>query len=195
VEEDRSGTSDIAACPVIKRMPLLYVKYAQNQLIMVKSRFRSPTKKLTCTTPQSHQASAPHSLTVPKSTTAAFRPIVARLACLAAGASPGTGWPFKPMLTAVSPIAKTSGKSFALKSGPTRMRRRCHHPPLTTSPRPMQRRPPPIIRSSRRSDVHRPTPLPYRWRRRGSRVRPQSPISRVIAEQLSIPAKMTVHSG
>ena len=118
----------------MSRIPPPKVKYAQNQLIIVDTRLRRPTRNPTCTSPHNHQAGAPHSLTMPKSATADLRPIVARLPkcryskggdeacwsinaqirratywppCFAAGASPGTGCPFQPLLKAVSPIAKT----------------------------------------------------------------------------------------
>src|SRR5688500_12300740 len=113
---------------------------------MTEMRFRKPTRNATCTAPHSHQAIAPLIRTKPKSATADLRPMVARLPkcwyrkadgsfrpdtlarmtlatysppCFAAGASPGTEFPFHAFDNAVSPIAKTLGNPAMERSGPT----------------------------------------------------------------------------
>src|ERR1700674_1308477 len=81
--------------PVISRIALRNVRYDQNQLTIVDTRFRAPTSRPMWTSPQSHHAGAPQSFTRPKSTTADFRPIVARLPRWRYAKGPGGGAPLQ----------------------------------------------------------------------------------------------------
>jgi len=65
--------------PVMSRVEARYVTYDQIQFSTTATRLRDPTRNSTWTMPQSHQAMAPRNRTKPKSATADFRPIVARL--------------------------------------------------------------------------------------------------------------------
>src|SRR5438552_8251599 len=64
---------------VIKRAPLLNVKYAQAHWKSTASRLRKPTRKMMCTKSQANQAGSPLRCMKFKSATALFRPIVAML--------------------------------------------------------------------------------------------------------------------
>src|SRR5262245_66426251 len=86
----------------MSRVEARYVMYDQIQFRTTAARLRDPRRNSTWTMPQSHQAMAPRNRTKPKSATADFRPIVARMPICRYEKAYGTGspWSFARMTLA-----------------------------------------------------------------------------------------------